>query len=61
MWNEIKKRIYFRRYWFLYFSSFIFKEKHVFIEGCNPSEKYVIVKLELDGIDIDDTGNLEDL
>ena len=27
----------------------------------NPSEKTVIVKEELDGIDIDDTGNFEDL
>ena len=27
----------------------------------NPSEKIVIVKEELDGIDIDDIGNLEDL
>ena len=27
----------------------------------NPSEKIVIVKEELDGIDIDDVGNLEDL
>ena len=35
--------------------------KYVFIEGGNPSEKCVIVKVELDGIDIDDTGNLEDL
>ena len=27
----------------------------------NPSEKIVIAKEELNGIDIDDTGNLEDL
>ena len=27
----------------------------------NPSEKIVIVQEELDGIDIDDIGNLEDL
>ena len=37
----------------------IFKENHVFIEAeHNPSDK---VEEELDGIDIDDTGNLGDL
>ena len=44
---------------FFYFSSFVFKENHVLIEEENPSEenpseKIVIVKKELDGIDIDD-------
>ena len=46
---------------FFYFSSFIFKENHVLVEEGNPSEKNVIVKKELDGIDINDIGNLEDL
>ena len=39
---------------FFYFSSFVFKENQVLIEEENPSEKIVIVKKELDGIDIDD-------
>ena len=35
-------------------SSFIFQENHVFIEEeDNPSEKVVMVKGKLDGIDID--------
>ena len=46
---------------FFYFSSFIFKENHVLVEEGNLSEKNVIVKKELDGIDINDIGNLEDL
>ena len=46
---------------FFYFSSFIFKENHVLVKEGNPSEKNVIVKKELDDIDIDDIGNLEDL
>ena len=33
----------------------------VFIEEDSPSEKVVIVEEELDGIDTDGTGNLEDL
>ena len=46
---------------FFYFASFIFKENQVIVEEDNPSEKNVIVTEELDGIDIDDIGNLEDL
>ena len=45
-------------------SSYIFKENHVFIEEeDNPSNspKVVIVEEELDGIDIDGTGNAVDL
>ena len=42
-------------------SSFIFKKSHVLIEEDSPSEKIVIVEEELDGIDRDDVGNLEDL
>ena len=42
-------------------SSFIFKENHVLIEENNPSEKIVIDEEELDGIDRDGIGNLEDL
>ena len=38
--------------------SFTFKENHI-VEENNPSEKNVTE--ELDGIDIDDIGNLEDL
>ena len=52
---------YVHRYRFFYFSSFIFKENHVLVEEGNLSEKNVIVKKELDGIDINDIGNLEDL
>ena len=48
------------RYW-LFFSSFIFKDNHVLVEQHNPPEKIVIVKEELEGIDVDDIGNLEDL
>ena len=46
---------------FFCFSSFIFKNSHVLVEKHNPSEEIVIVKEELDGIDIDDIGNLENL
>ena len=42
---------------FFQFPSFVFKENHI-IEENNPSEKNVTD--ELDGIDIDDIGNLED-
>ena len=42
----------------MYFSSFIFKKNHSFIGEDNPSEKVVIVVEELEGIDIDDIGNL---
>ena len=41
------------RYWIFYLSSFIFKESHALTEEHNPSEKIVIVKEELDGIDIE--------
>ena len=44
-----------------YFSSFLFKDNHVLVEQYNLSEKSMIVKEELDGTDIDDIGNLEDL
>ena len=43
---------------FSFLSSFIFKENHI-VEENNSSEKNVTE--ELDGIDIDDIGNLEDL
>ena len=46
---------------FFYFSSFIFKDHHVLVKLLNPSEKIVIVKEEIDSIDKDDIGNLEDL
>ena len=36
------------------------KKNYGFIQEGNPSEKVVIVEEELDGIDIDDIGNLED-
>ena len=42
-------------------SSFNFKENHVLIEEDNPSGKTFIVEEELDGIDRDGIGNLEDL
>ena len=44
-----------------YFSGFIFKKNHGFIEKGNPSQKNAIVEEELDCIDIDDIGNLKDL
>ena len=46
---------------FFLFSTFIFKDKHVLVEQHNPSEKIKIVKEEVDGININDIGNLEDL
>ena len=46
---------------FLYFTSFISKENHIFNEENNPSQKNVIVEEELDDIDIEDIGNLEEL
>ena len=43
-------------------SSFIFKENYISIEHeDNPSKKVCLVEEELDGIDIYDIGNLEDL
>ena len=43
-----------------YFSSTIFKNITVSLKKSNSSEKNVIVEEELDCIDIDDIGNLED-
>ena len=43
-----------------FFSSFIFKENHVLVKENKP-QKFLIIKEQLDGIDIDDIGNLEDL
>ena len=43
-----------------YNSSFIFKNITVLLKKSNPSEKNVIVEKELDCIDIDNIGNLED-
>ena len=52
----------FANIYFSNFSSFIFKSNHAFIvKEDNPSEKVVIDKEELYGIDIDGIGNLEDL
>ena len=45
----------------MYFSSFIFKKIHDFIEEHNHSEKIIIVEKELNRVDIDDIGNSEDL
>ena len=58
-WNKIKKTTFANN--FVDFPNFIFKENEVLIEEDKPSEKIAIVKEELDGIDIDDVGNLEDL
>ena len=44
-----------------YFSCYIFKKNRGFIEEDNPSEKAVIVEEELNRVNIDDTGTLEDL
>ena len=43
-----------------YFSSYIFRKSHGFNEEGNASEKVVLAEKELDGIDVDDFGNLED-
>ena len=45
----------------IFFSSFIFKDNHVSVDWHYTSEKIMIVKEELDGIDIDYIGNLENL
>ena len=43
-----------------YFSGFILKKNHGFIQEGNPSEKAVIVVEELYSIDKDNIGNLKD-
>ena len=43
----------------LYFSSFVFKKCHGFIEADKPSEKVVIAEEELNHFDIDGIENLE--
>ena len=48
---------YVRKYWLVLFLQFYFQKNHGFIEKRSPSEK---VEEELDYIDIDDIGNLED-
>ena len=45
------------KYWLVLFLQFYFQKNHGFIEKRSPSEK---VEEELDYIDIDDIGNLED-
>ena len=58
--NKMHKTM-FANIYFSNFSSFIFKSNHAFIvKEDNPSEKVVIDKEELYGIDIDGIGNLED-
>ena len=60
IWNKIKWRKLFSQ--IMRRSSSIFKENHIFIEEKdNRSDKVVMVEEELDGIDIDSTGNLVDL
>ena len=46
---------------FFIFLVCFFKENIVLVEEHNPSKKNLIVKDELDVIDIDNIGNLEDL
>ena len=46
-----------RKYWLVLFLRFYFQKNHGFIEKRSPSEK---VEEELDYVDIDDIGNLED-
>ena len=43
-----------------FFSSFVFKKITVSFKKSNSSEKNVIVEKDVDCIDIDDIGNLED-
>ena len=60
MWQKIEETTFADIFYF-YFSSFIFKENHVFIEEDNLSDKVVIDEEELHDIDIDDIGNLDNL
>ena len=46
---------------FSYFLSFIFRDNHVFNEEDNLSQETVITDKELNDIDIDDIGSLQDL
>ena len=48
---------YVRRYWLVLFLQFSFPKNHGFIEKRIPSEK---IEEELDYINTDDIGNLED-
>ena len=48
------------RFWLAWFFSFHFQKSHAFIEENNPSEENDIVEEGIDGIDIDEIGNLED-
>ena len=48
---------YVRKYWLVLLLQFYFQKNHGFIEKRSPSEK---VEEELDYVDIDDIGNLED-
>ena len=60
IWNKIKCREFLLQ--IMRRSSSIFKENHAFIEEEDiRSDKIVFVEEELDGIDIDSTGNLVDL
>ena len=43
-----------------FLSSFIFQENHI-VEENNPAKKKKNITEDLDGIDIDNIGNLEDL
>lgn len=54
---------YIHRYsWFFWFLFSFVKENHVFNEEeHNPSKRLVTIEEELDSIDTDNTGNLEDL
>ena len=45
----------------MYFSSFDFKENHVFSEEDNSSQRFVIAEEELYDIDVDGIANWEDL
>ena len=51
------QRDYVQKCWLVLFLQFYFQKNHGFIEKRSPSEK---VEEELDYIDIDDIGNLED-
>ena len=51
------QRDYVQKYWLVLFLQFYFQKNHGFIEKRSPSE---IVEEELDYIDLDDIGNLQD-
>ena len=62
MYKKWNAGFYVGGYWFSNFSIFIFKVNHILMKGKdNPVEKVIIDEEELDGIEIEDILNLENL